>query len=101
MATILAPAESLVRVHGRGLFLSILEKEVILTRVKVFDDGRFITETKDWSSYWKPLYELGHKEAEDSLDALHSVWRDYLRSGFSLLLRLQVFFSARCSLIQL
>jgi hypothetical protein len=87
MATILAPAESLVRVHGRGLFLSILEKEVILTRVKVFDDGRFITETKDWSSYWKPLYELGHKEAEDSLDALHSVWRDYLRSGFSLLLR--------------
>lgn len=87
MTTILAPAESLVRVHGRGLVLSILEKEAILTRIKVFDDGRFVTETADWNSYWHPLRNLGCREVEDSLDALHSAWRDYLRSGFSSLLR--------------
>lgn len=87
MTTILAPAKSLVRVHGRGLLLSILEKEMLLTRLKVVRDGRFVAETQDWSSYWKPLRKLGHGEVEDSLDALHSAWRDYLRSGFGSLLR--------------
>ena len=50
-------------------------------------DGRFLTETKDWSSYWQPLHELGCSEAGDSLDVFHSAWRDYLRSGFSSSLR--------------
>ena len=87
MTTILAPAESLARVHGRGLLLSMLEQEIILTRIKVLHDGRFVAETKDWDSYWEPLHKLGYGEVEDSLDALHSAWRDYLRSGFSPLLR--------------
>jgi hypothetical protein len=50
MMTVLAPAESLVRVHGRGLLLSILEKETILTRIKVLSDRHFTVETKDWDS---------------------------------------------------
>ena len=67
------------RVHGRGLLLSILEKETILTRIKVLDDGRLTTETKDWDSYWQPLHELNHRELEDGLGALHLAWRYYLR----------------------
>jgi len=87
MTTVQAPAESLTRIHGRGVLLSILEKETILTGIKVFDSGRFVVEVEDWSSYWQPLYKLGHKKVEENLDALHYAWRDYLRSGFNSLLR--------------
>ena len=87
MKAVLVPAKSLVRVHGRGLLLSILEKETILTRINILDDGLFTLETKDWDSYWQPLHTLGHVKVEDNLDALRSAWRDYLRSGFSSLLR--------------
>ena len=87
MTALLKPVESLARAHGRGLLLSILEQEILLNRIKVFHDGCFVAETQDWSSYWKPLCKLGHGEVEDSLDALHSAWRDYIRSGFSTLLR--------------
>lgn len=87
MTTILAPAESLARVHGRSLVLSILEKEILLTRIKVLHDGRFIAETQDWNSYWEPLRKLRNEAIEDSLGVLHSAWRDYLRSGFGALLR--------------
>ena len=87
MTTVLAPAESVPRVRGRGLLLLILEKETILTGIKVFDSGLFTVETKDWSSYWQPLHKLGHKKVEENLDALHSAWHDYLHSGFNSLLR--------------
>lgn len=87
MTTVLAPSESLLRVHGRGLLLSILEKETILIRIKVLDDGRFTAETKDWDSYWQPLSDLNNKESEDALGALHFAWRNYLRSEFDSLLR--------------
>jgi len=87
MATALAPAESLVRVHGRGLLLSVLEREVLLTGIKVFPDGRFAAETKNWNSYWQPLSNLSLGEVEDSLNVLYSAWRGYIRTGFSSLLR--------------
>ena len=87
MTTLQAPANNLVRVHGRGQILSILEKETILTGMKVFNGGRFDVEAEDWSSYWQPLHKLGHKKVEENLHALHSTWRDYLRSGFNSLLR--------------
>ena len=87
MVTVLAPTESLQKVHGRGLLLSILEKEVILTTIKVFEDGRFSIETDDWNSYWQPVCELGQREVEDGLEALYFAWREYLHSGFSALLR--------------
>jgi len=87
MITVQAPVESLTRIHGRGVLLSILEKETILTGIRVFDGGRFVVEAADWSSYWQPLHKLGHKKVEENLDALHSAWRDYLRSRFNSLLR--------------
>ena len=66
MTTVQAPAESLTRIHGRGVLLSILEKETILTGIKVFDGGRFVVEAEDWSSYWQPLHKLGHKKVEEN-----------------------------------
>ena len=44
---------SLQRVYGRGLLLSILEKDSILIKVRVFNDGRFTAETVDWNVYWQ------------------------------------------------
>jgi len=87
MTTLQAPVKNLARVHGRGQILSILEKETILTGIKVFDGGHFTLETRDWDSYWQPLHKLGNKKVEENLDALHSAWRAYLRSGFNFLLR--------------
>lgn len=81
------PVKNLARVHGRGSLLSILEKETLLTRVKILDNKRFITETKDWDSYWRVLHELGHRELEDALCALHFAWRDYIHSRFTPTLR--------------
>jgi hypothetical protein len=69
------------------LLLSILEKETILDRINVLNGGHFTVETKDWDSYWQQLHKLGHKKVEENLDALHFAWHDYLRSGFSPLLR--------------
>jgi hypothetical protein len=72
---------STVRVHGRGKLLSILEKAVILARIKVGDNGYFIAETVEWNSYWAPLYELRNSDVEKKLNALHSVWLEYIHSG--------------------
>lgn len=87
MSTVQSPIKNLVRVHGRGQILAILEKETVLSRIKILDDGHFTLETKDWNSYWQPLHKLGHKKAEENLKALHSAWRDYICSGFNSILR--------------
>lgn len=81
------PVKNTARVRGRGLLLSILEKEILLTRIKVLDNGSFVTETKDWDSYWKPLQEMKNRELDNHLYALHFAWRDYIRSGFNAVLR--------------
>lgn len=87
MTSIAAPAKGIVRIHGRGALLSILENERIFTKIRVFDDGGFLTETEDWSSYWKPVNELDHSETKERLDELYSAWRKYILSGFSPALR--------------
>ena len=87
MKTALASAGSLARVHRRGSLLSILEQQLIMAGIRVFDDGHFAVETRDWNSYWHTLYELNDREVQGSLDALQSAWKDYLRSGFDSLLR--------------
>jgi hypothetical protein len=87
MTPILKPAKRIERIHGRGLLLSILEKALILTRIRVFDDWRFVVETEDWSSYWKPLYDLNHSETKENLNELHSAWCNYIHSGFRTALR--------------
>jgi hypothetical protein len=87
MKTASALTESLVRVHGKGLLLSILEKETILTRIKVLENGLFTVDTMDWDSYWQPLYKLGHEKGYKKVEALHSAWCSYIRSGFNSNLR--------------
>ncbi len=82
MFTVLAPAEGLVRTRGRGRLLSILEKETLLTRLRVARDGLFIAESMDWDSYWTPLSDLDHPTVGCALDALQSAWRDYIRAKF-------------------
>ena len=82
-----SPVNNLARVHERGLLLSILEREILLTRIKLLNNGCFVTETKDWDSYWQPLYELGHTKVEENLNALYSAWRGYIQSGFDSILR--------------
>jgi hypothetical protein len=74
---------SVVRIHGRGLLLSCLEKELILTRIKVISNQRFSIEAVEWDSYWTPLHELGLSEIEYQLDQLHAAWSNYIHSGFN------------------
>lgn len=92
MATVLAPADSLVRVHGRGSLLSVLEKETLLTRLRVAQGSLFAAETMDWDSYWGPLGDLGCQEAVVELEALRSAWQQHIRSGFSPRLRRELCF---------
>lgn len=87
MKTALEPAKSLARIHGRGLLLSILEKEAILTRIHILDDGCFTVETTDWDSYWRPLRELGNRELDETLCELHFAWQRYIQSCFDSILR--------------
>ena len=74
--------KNLHRSHNRGLLLSILEKEALLTRIRVFTDGYFSVDTQDWNTYWQPVYELGQRKIEVSLDALYNTWRKYINSRF-------------------
>ncbi|MHB8105616.1 MAG: hypothetical protein ACYDG5_08810, partial [Dehalococcoidales bacterium] len=70
MPTLLKPTENLSRVYGRGTLLSILDKELILTRIRVVDNGRFLAETQNWSSYWKPIYEIDQSDIRINLNEL-------------------------------
>jgi hypothetical protein len=74
---------SIARIHGRGLLLSCLEKELILIRIKVIGNDCFSIEAVEWDSYWTPLRELGLSEIENQLDKLHSAWGNYIHSGFN------------------
>ena len=87
MKTALVPVKNSVRIHGRGLLLSTLEKETILTRINILDGGRFTIERKDWDSYWHPLYKLENRKVDENLDAFHSTWRGYIHSGLNSQLR--------------
>lgn len=79
----LTSPSSFARTHGRGLLLSCLEKELILTRIKVISNERFLIEAVEWDSYWTPLCQLGLNEIENQLDKLHSAWGNYIHSSFS------------------
>ena len=87
MATVMKPADSLVRAHGRGLLLATFENEVILTKLRVTYGGNFLVETKVWSQYWAPVSELSCVELKGCLNTLRCAWRAYLNSGFSAELR--------------
>ncbi|MBI4337877.1 MAG: hypothetical protein HY683_08645 [Chloroflexi bacterium] len=95
---VLVPAGNLVQAHGRGRLLSTMEKDVLLTRLRVFPDGRVYTESTDWNSYWQPLHELGYQEIKDKLDALHGAWRVYIETRFAPSLRREFCFRYFCLL---
>jgi hypothetical protein len=78
------PVGSVARIYGRGKLLSILEKELILTKVIVVNNNRFILKVLDWNFYWRPLYQLGLFEIEDKLEKLHFAWSSYIQSHFDI-----------------
>ncbi|MBN1600163.1 MAG: hypothetical protein JW915_01075 [Chitinispirillaceae bacterium] len=78
--------KNLQRIRGRGLLLSTLEKDVILTRVKVFENGCLKLETTHWDEYWQPVRKLSQGEIEENVNALHIAWNNYIHSGFNALL---------------
>ncbi len=73
---------NLLRVLGRGRLLSLLETPVLLTRLDVAPDGRFVPETRDWATFWAPVHQLANGQVNDALEALHAAWREYIRSRF-------------------
>jgi hypothetical protein len=83
----IVPVENIVRIHGRGLFLSILEKEMLLTKIRILSTGRFVPETKNWDEYWKPLNEFDSNEIDDKLHSLHIAWSVFIQSDFNSSLR--------------
>jgi hypothetical protein len=93
MVTLQNPEKNLIRVHERGLILSILENETILTGIKVYNGGCFTTETEEWCSYWQPLYKLGCRKIEENLDAFHFTWCGYIRSMFNSTMRQEFCFN--------
>jgi hypothetical protein len=80
--TATAPVENIARIHGRGLLLSILEKELLLTRIRILSSGRFVPETKNWDEYWQLFDEFNSNEIDDKLHSLHTAWSVYIQSGF-------------------
>jgi hypothetical protein len=73
---------NLLRLRGRGRLLALLERPVILTRLNVAPDGRFVPETQDWESFWAPAHELANPQIDHALERLHAAWQDYIRSRF-------------------
>jgi len=73
---------NLLRVLGRGRLLSLLETPVLLTRLDVVPDGRFVPETRNWATFWEPVHQLANAQVDGALDSLHAAWRDYIRSRF-------------------
>lgn len=73
---------NLLRLRGRGRLLSLFEQPILLTRLNVAPDGRFVAETQDWESFWVPARELANPQIDHALERLHAAWQDYIRSRF-------------------
>ncbi len=71
-----------MRLRGRGRLLSLLETPVLLTRLDVASDGRFVPETRDWATFWAPVHRLANRQVDGALESLHAAWRDYIRARF-------------------
>jgi hypothetical protein len=76
------PRRSLLRLRGRGRLLALLEAPVLLTRLDIAPGGRLVPETQDWETFWAPVHGLASQQIDGTLNALHAVWQDYIRSGF-------------------
>jgi len=76
-----------LRLRGRGRLLALLETLVLLTRLDIAPNGRFVPDTRDWPTFWAPLHQLAIRQIDRALDALHAAWQDYIRSRFDRTLR--------------
>jgi len=72
----------LLRLRGRGRLLALLEAPVLLTRLDIAPDGRFVPQTSDWPTFWAPVHQLANRQIDRALAALHAAWQDYIRSCF-------------------
>ena len=68
MRTATAPVENIARIHGRGLFLSILEKELSLNSISVFN----MTKTLKLKGNY--LYFIGCKNAKSACLSGEQIW---------------------------
>lgn len=73
----------LLRLRGRGRLLALLEAPVLLTKLSVAPDGRFVPETQDWETFWAPVRQLANRQIDGALSALYAAWQDYIRSRFN------------------
>jgi hypothetical protein len=60
----------------------LLEAPILLTRLDIAPDGRFVPETRDWPTFWAPVHQLINGQSDRALAALHAAWQDYIRSCF-------------------
>ncbi|MBM4039788.1 MAG: hypothetical protein FJ290_14870 [Planctomycetes bacterium] len=60
---------------------------MLLKRLDVGPDGRFIVEAQGWGDYWEPVLALGHAEVMARLERLHDIWGRYIRDGLAPSLR--------------
>ncbi len=72
----------LLRLRGRGRLLALLEAPVLLTKLSVAPDGRFVPETQDWETFWAPVRQLANRQTDRALSALHGAWQGYVGAGF-------------------
>ena len=72
----------LQKIFSRGLLLTTLEKDVLLTGINVFDNGSIKLGTKNWNEYWLPVLNLKHKKVDKVLKHLYCSWNNYIDSSF-------------------
>ncbi len=60
----------------------MLETPILVTRLNIALDGRFIAGTRDWATFWAPVRQLANPQIDGAVNALHVAWQDYIRSRF-------------------
>jgi hypothetical protein len=60
----------------------LFEQPILLARLNIAPDGRFVPKTQDWESFWVPARELANPQIDHALERLHAAWQDYIRSRF-------------------
>lgn len=75
--------ENTIRAHGRGVLIHQYSQQQLLTRIVISDDGAIVVATKTWCEYWAPIYNSAPAALKSAVDALHTVWRQYIQTSFA------------------
>lgn len=84
----ISQTRNIQRVFTRGLLLAILEKDTILSGIKVFDDGYIKMIVQEWDEYWEPVRCLDQTNLNEELAMLRSAWNRYIKSRFAVSYRI-------------